>query len=74
MQVIRATIHESPVLHMYGNHPMALSIRQTQWIDGYVTGFCKISGPNTSMDEHEADFDCNKRAIFCGLDDRTYYS
>jgi hypothetical protein len=30
------------------------------WIDGYVTGFCKISGPDTGMDEDEADFDCNK--------------
>lgn len=36
-------------------------INQTDsWIDGYVTGFCKISGPNTEMDEDEADFDCNK--------------
>lgn len=36
-------------------------INQTkEWIDGYVTGFCSISGPDTEMDEPEADFDCNK--------------
>ena len=36
-------------------------INQTDaWIDGYVTGFCKIAGPDASMDENEADFDCNK--------------
>ena len=36
-------------------------INQTDsWIDGYVTGFCKIAGPDTGMDEDEADFDCNK--------------
>jgi hypothetical protein len=34
-------------------------INQTDsWIDGYVTGFCKIAGPNASMDEDEADFWC----------------
>ena len=36
-------------------------INQTDaFIDGYVSGFCKISGPDTGMDEDEADFDCNK--------------
>lgn len=36
-------------------------INQTkEFIDGYVTGFCKITGPNSEMDEPEADFDCNK--------------
>jgi hypothetical protein len=36
-------------------------INQTkEFIDGYVTGFCKIVGPDSGMDEPEADFDCNK--------------
>ena len=34
-------------------------INQTDdFINGYVTGFCKIAGPDTSMDELEADFWC----------------
>lgn len=36
-------------------------INQTkEFIDGYVLGFCSISDANTSMDEPEADFDCNE--------------
>jgi hypothetical protein len=34
-------------------------INQTDaFIDGYVSGFCKIAGPGASMDEDEADFWC----------------
>ena len=34
-------------------------INQTDdFIDGYVTGFCKIAGPDATMDEPEADFWC----------------
>jgi hypothetical protein len=36
-------------------------INQTDsFIDGYVTGFCKVAGVNASMDEDEADFDYNR--------------
>ena len=36
-------------------------INQTNdFIDGYVIGFCSISGPNSGVDEDEADFDCNE--------------
>ena len=36
-------------------------INQTNdFIDGYVTGFCKVVGPDSGMDEPEADFDCDK--------------
>ena len=36
-------------------------INQTNdFIDGYVTGFCKIAGPHAMMDEPEADFWCKE--------------
>ena len=35
-------------------------INQTDdFIDGYLIGFCKIAGPNSSMDEPEAGFYCS---------------
>ena len=34
-------------------------INQTNdFIDGYITGFCKVAGPDASMDEPEAAFWC----------------
>jgi hypothetical protein len=29
-----------------------------EFIQGYMKGFCSVTGPNTGMDENEASFDC----------------
>jgi hypothetical protein len=48
-------------------------INQTDdFIDGYVTGFCKIAGPDASMEEPEADFWCKDGSKVSGLDGRAY--
>ncbi len=47
-----------PECHIYIWHSPNGFINQTEFIDGYVLGFCSIVGPNASMDD-EADFWCS---------------
>jgi hypothetical protein len=49
-------------------------INQTgDFIEGYVTGFCKIARVNALMDEPEADFWCRGWSKVSGLDGRAHY-
>src|SRR6185437_8790984 len=47
-----------PCLAYVWKSPNGFINQTNDFIDGYVTGFCKIAGPDASMDEPEADFWC----------------
>jgi hypothetical protein len=51
---------KDPCLAYVWKSPNGFINQTTDFINGYVTGFCKILGPDSGMDEPEADFDCNK--------------